>query len=67
LLSLYAVQPIESMKVILPKGKKEKDLSSLSGRIYLGLSALAIAFILILLYSTLLGRLSLGQLRSWGS
>jgi len=52
------------MKVILPKGKKEKDPSSLSGRIYLGLSALTIAFILILLYSTLLGRFSLGQLRS---
>jgi hypothetical protein len=52
------------MKVILPKGKKDKDPSSLSGRIYLGLSALAIAFVLILLYSTLLGRFSLGQLRS---
>ena len=52
------------MKVILPKSKKDKDPSSLSGRIYLGLSALTIAFVLILLYSTLLGRFSLGQLRS---
>jgi hypothetical protein len=52
------------MKVILPKSKKDKDPSSLSGRIYLGLSALAISFALILLYSTLLGRFSLGQLRS---
>jgi len=63
-LSLYAVQPIESMKITLPKGKKEKDPSSLSGRICLGLSALTIAFVLILLYSALLGRFSLGQLKS---
>jgi hypothetical protein len=52
------------MKITLPKGRKEKDPSSLSGRIYLGLSALTIAFVLILLYSALLGRFSLGQLKS---
>lgn len=64
LLSLYAVQLIESMKVTLPKGKKEKDPSSLSGRIYLGLSVLFIPFVIILLYSTFLGRFSLGRLKS---
>ena len=63
-LSLCAIQLIENMKVTLPKGKKEKDPSSLSGRIYLGLATLFIPFVIVLLYSTLLGRFSLGQLKS---